>query len=92
MERHGWTTSQKKDGVVPKFSFHEEQITATPNALKGPGWDAAINGQHSVSCNMSTGIYMTVSEACNVLFLYVDQRERFCKQSWKRMECNVKRN
>ena len=40
------------DGGVPKFSFADRQITATPHELHGPGWQAAIDGNQSVSYNM----------------------------------------
>ena len=48
LEEQGWESYNKGD-PVPKFSFHDRQITATPHEAHGPGWQAAIDGHQSVS-------------------------------------------
>ena len=52
LEQQGWEINSHGDGGVPTFSFHDKQITATPHELHGPGWQAAIDGQLSVSCHI----------------------------------------
>ena len=52
LEQQGWEINSHGDGGVPKFSFHDRQITATPHELHGPGWQAAIDGHLSVSYNV----------------------------------------
>ena len=54
LEQQGWEENSKGDPFA-KFSFVDQQITATPDALKGPGWDAAIVGHQSVSYDMTIG-------------------------------------
>ena len=52
LEQEGWEINSHGDGGVPTFSFHDEQITATPDEAQGPGWQAAIDGHQSVRCNV----------------------------------------
>ena len=52
LEQQGWEINCHGDGGVPKFSFHDEQITATPHELYGPGWQAGIDGHQSVSYHL----------------------------------------
>ena len=54
LEKQGWENNSKGDGFA-KFSFVDKQITATPDASEGPGWEAAIVGHHSVSYDMTIG-------------------------------------
>ena len=49
LDRNGWKEEKTSHS---KFSFARQkvkQIHAEPEDASGPGWEAAVNGQHSVS-------------------------------------------
>ena len=40
---------EKTSTVVPRFQYDHQKITASPQNMIGPGWEAVIDGTQEVS-------------------------------------------
>lgn len=38
---------------MARFQYDGDRITAYPDAMDGPGWDAVICGHHAVGCGLT---------------------------------------
>ena len=49
---------------MPQFCFSDEQIAASPKESQGPGWNAMIDGAHTVSNRLKITVYLHDSKLC----------------------------
>lgn len=47
LQHKKWEKTSNKDSVT-QFEYAQQQITARPRRVTGPGWEAAIDGHHAV--------------------------------------------
>ena len=65
LDQSGWQRRSASRDNVPQFCFSDEQISASHMVSQGPGWNAMIEGAHTVSNGLRITVYSHDSNSVN---------------------------